>query len=117
MAATRTDISVSCGPDALVGGQIKRPVLPAEVLSTTTESYDRGLRWQHYQDGLPSPRTFLLVAQDRVSVEVYRRGEEGWLYSSHTRLEEVLELSDPPCRLTIAKIYRGLSHRLGSGGV
>jgi len=59
----------------------------------------------------------LLVAQDRVSVEVFRRGVGVWTYSSHTRLDEVLELSDPPCRLTIAEIYRGVLDRLGSGGV
>ena len=59
----------------------------------------------------------MLVAQDRVSVEVFRRGVGVWTYSSHTRLDEVLELSDPPCRLTIAEIYRGVLDRLGSGGV
>jgi len=113
-----------CYPDVLVahkldlaGSQVKEPMLLAEVLSPETERYDRGLKWQSYQDRLPSLRTFLLIAQDRVSVEVFRRGEQGWLYSSHTRLEEVLELSDPPCRLKLAEIYEDVLDRLGPGGV
>ncbi len=93
------------------------PALLAEVLSPETELRDRGIKWRYYRDHLPNVRTFLLVAQDRVSVEVFRRGDGVWTYSSHTRLDEVLELSDPPCRLALAEIYEDVLDRLGRGGV
>lgn len=101
------DIVVACSrqqPDPRV---ISNPVLLAEILSPSTESYDRGGKWSHYQQ-LPSLQTYMLVAQDKVQVDVYRRTQDGWLFSRHTNLEAVVELADPPCRLTLAELYADL---------
>jgi Uma2 family endonuclease len=76
------DIIVACGPDALEGSQTRRPTLLAEVLSPGTENYDRGLKWRRYQTHLPSLRTYLPVAQDAIAVDVYRRSDSGWIYST-----------------------------------
>lgn len=108
------DVIVACGPDALEGNQVRAPVFIAEVLSPSTERYDRGSKWQSYQESLPSLRTFLFVAEDRIAVEVYRRSGRAWTYSSHTRLDEVIELSAPPCRLTLAQIYARVAERISA---
>lgn len=60
------DVTVACGPDALDGNLVRRPVLLAEVLSGSTEQYDRSFKWPRYQEFLPGLRTFLFVAQDRI---------------------------------------------------
>lgn len=86
------------------------------MLEASTESYDRGFKWRCYQS-LPGLRTVLFVAQDRIWVEVYRRrsGRE-WTYDSHSRLDEVLELSDPPCKLSVAEIYECVVDQIGGQG-
>jgi Uma2 family endonuclease len=109
------DVLVACGADALEGMQFERPVLIVEVLSSSTEQYDRGRKRKHYQEQLPSLQTYVLVAQDAILVEVLRRTKHGWTSDLYTRSDEVLELSDPPCRLTIAEIYEGLLDRIGDG--
>jgi Uma2 family endonuclease len=54
------------------------------VLSPSTESYDRGAKWGHYQQ-IPSLREYLLVSGDPPRVERFFRGDDGvWRYESAT---------------------------------
>lgn len=48
-----------------------------EVLSPSTEAYDRGEKLRHYQQ-IPALREVLFVAHDRREVEILRRRENGW---------------------------------------
>lgn len=109
------DIMAVCGPGALDGNQVRQPVLIAEVLSPSTESYDRGMKRRCYQERLPGLQTYVIVAQDAVLVEVLRRTAQGWTSELYTRADEAFELSDPPCRLTVAEIYDGVLDRIGDG--
>jgi Uma2 family endonuclease len=79
------DASVVCGSVTLVEGTadvVANPSILVEILSSTTEAYDRGLKWEGYQR-LPSLTDYLLVSQQEVRIEHYRRGpDRGWFYRS-----------------------------------
>ncbi len=106
------DIVVTCDPNALDRPLIEQPTLIVEVLSPSTESYDRGIKCTLYQQLLPTLRSYLLVSQDSLRVDVFRRTTSGWHFSSHTGPEAVVELADPPCRLPLSAVYQGLLTRL-----
>jgi Uma2 family endonuclease len=99
------DVIVSCTADDLDPALVRRPVLLAEVLSSTNEAYDRGQKWHEYQAHLPSLQAYLLVAQNQPRVDLLRRSGDGWHSTTHVGLDAVIELSDPPCRLRLAEIY------------
>jgi Uma2 family endonuclease len=75
-----------------------------EVLSPSTETFDRGLKWGQYQL-LPSLRHYVLIAQDKMVVEVYTRHGEQWLYTRYTDPAATVELSAIDCRLLVSDIY------------
>jgi len=83
--ATYPDASLVCGdiegdPADPSGHTIVNPVLLVEVLSPSTESEDRGNKWQQYQQ-LESLQEYVLVSQDQPRIEVYRRlPTGGWEY-------------------------------------
>jgi Uma2 family endonuclease len=77
---TYPDLAVVCGEEQYLDGTfdtLLNPVLIAEVLSETTEAYDRGKKFELYRP-IPSLREYVLVAQDRKRVEVYRLNERGY---------------------------------------
>lgn len=74
------DVSVVCDPierSADSPTHVTNPRIVVEVLSPTTERYDREQKRLYYQE-LPSLREYVLVAQDRRRIEVWRRSGEGW---------------------------------------
>lgn len=80
------------------------PTVIVEVLSASTEARDRGQKLQCYRT-LDSLNIYVLVAQDRPFVEIYRRQEQGWLYSTVEGLESVVSLDAIGCKLRLADIY------------
>lgn len=77
--ATYADAAIICGDperDPSSPTHVTNPSVVIEVLSTSTEEYDRGEKREHYQR-IESLREYVLVAQDRRRVEVYRRGPAG----------------------------------------
>ena len=81
------------------------PRVIIEVLSRTTESYDRGAKFEHYRS-LDTLAEYLLIAQDRPHLEHYRRQPDGpWLFSDASGLEAVIELVAIDCRLALAEVY------------
>jgi Uma2 family endonuclease len=79
------DLSVTCGPIALEPGTtdvITNPSVVVEVLSSSTEQYDRGMTWEGYQ-GLASLTDYVLVSQAEPRIEHFRRQGDGqWIYQS-----------------------------------
>jgi Uma2 family endonuclease len=77
------DVSVVCGSIALQSGTtdvITNPAILVEVLSKSTEAYDRGLKWESYRD-LPSVTDYLLVSQSVARIEHFLREASGeWHY-------------------------------------
>lgn len=77
------DVTVLCGPPAFQSGTtdvLTNPSILVEVLSSSTEEYDRGLKWAGYQN-IGSLTDYLLVAQSDARIEHYRRNADGsWTY-------------------------------------
>jgi Uma2 family endonuclease len=77
------DVTVICGPFMFQPGTndvITNPAVLVEVLSSSTEEYDRGLKWTGYQR-ISSLTDYLLVAQVEARIEHYRRNADGsWTY-------------------------------------
>lgn len=86
------------------------PTLIVEVLSESTEAYDRGEKLDHYLR-LPSLQEYVLVAQNRVRVERYARqaGASDWLFGVATGLEARVELPSIGCSLPLSRVY----HKVG----
>ena len=98
---TYPDIVVSCDPQDRQGSRLlHHPVLIVEVLSPSTEAYDRGLKFNQYKK-LPSLRHYLLVSQKTWLMEWYQLSEHGvW---GHTALAEAADaVIIPELNLTLA---------------
>ena len=80
------------------------PTLVVEVLSPSTEVYDRGEKFAHYQE-LASLREYLLVSQDRIHVEHFRLIETQWVGKSFHASEDILLLDSIECKLPLQDIY------------
>ena len=105
-AAMYPDAVVTCAPDlAMDADAVPDPVLIVEVLSRSTEQFDRGGKWRAYQE-LPSLRYFLLVAQNECRLEVYRRTRAGWGLTVYVRPEDRVTLPGLRASLSLEAIYR-----------
>lgn len=104
--STYPDLSVACGDrnvDPLDPQALVDPVVLVEVLSPSTETYDRGEKLRHYQR-IPSLREVLFVAHDRHEVEIWRRSEDGWSRET-VGTGGVVELKSIACRLEVEALY------------
>jgi len=105
--ATYPDATVVCGkletapddPNAAIN-----PKLLVEVLSESTEAYDRGSKAAHYRR-IPSLQEYVLVAQDEPRIEVYRRTDDGGWVLHEARPGEKLELQSVGVMLDVAAVY------------
>jgi Uma2 family endonuclease len=75
------DVSIVCGGLEIESNDVLvNPTILVEVLSSTTEQYDRGLKWEGYQR-ITSLADYVLVSQSEPRVEHYRRATDGsWTY-------------------------------------
>ena len=80
------------------------PIILVEVLSPSTEAYDRGEKFAHYRQ-LTSLQEYVLVAQDRIRVEHFRRQEKQWIFTDFQEREEILPLTSIQCELPLQEIY------------
>lgn len=105
------DVSALCGPSDFADGAddvLLNPSLIVEVLSPSTEDYDRGRKFLFYRS-VPSLVDYVLAASDERRVEHYRRQNEGtWLLTSIERDEDTLALGGIGVTLRIADIYAGI---------
>jgi Uma2 family endonuclease len=106
---TYPDVAVVCGeprfaPDDYLDNLLN-PTFLAEVLSPSTEAYDRGRKFEHYR-AVESLQQYLLVAQDRLHVDLYTRQPDGtWLLREASRPEDTVELQSIGCQLLLADVY------------
>ena len=106
---TYPDVTVVCGePQFDDPGRrtLLNPTLILEVLSETTEAYDRGDKFAHYRR-LASLREYVLVASDRRSIERFTRHENGaeWVLTECTVAAGSLELPSVGCALSLDRVY------------
>lgn len=102
------DVSVICGKTRFADEQtdvVLNPILIVEVLSESTAAFDRGKKFQSYQQ-IESLQEYLLVSQDEFTVEHYLRQENGhWLYTKVSGLEGIIALPTLNSQLALSDIY------------
>jgi Uma2 family endonuclease len=105
---TYPDAVIVCGDPQLADGHrdiLLNPTVLVEVLSPSTEAYDRGRKFEHYRS-IPSLREYLLISSDRMHVDQYTLQAPGrWILASFDKPEAVLELPSVGCTLTLADLY------------
>ena len=102
------DVIVFCGEPRFEDDAfdtLLNPMLVVEVLSPSTAAFDRGEKFEHYKQ-LASLQAYILVSQDRVQVEYYRRQDTRWLHNTFQRLEDVPSLPSIECEVPLRAIYR-----------
>ncbi len=104
------DVVVTCDPRDQDSAQVvHHPCLIIEVLSPSTESYDRGGKFARYRK-LESLQEYVLVQSETIGVEVFRRNEAGLWVLYPSEAEEVVTLeSIGGLSLTMDQIYRQVS--------
>jgi len=105
--ATHPDVSVICGTierDPEDRNTATNPVMIVEVLSPTTQRYDREEKAAHYRR-IPSLQCYVLISQEEQRLEVFGRNPDGSWTLRETRSGEV-ELPAIGCRLEVAEVYR-----------
>ena len=108
---TYPDTMVVPKPLELLPGRkdtILNPVVIAEVLSDSTEGYDRGDKFAAYRT-IESLQDYLLVDQKQARVELYSRAEDKqWLLTEYCGLEATVELTAVPVAIPLSELYEGV---------
>ena len=108
---TYPDISALCGEPRFENFKgvdtLLNPSVIIEVLSPTTESYDRGDKFEHYRY-IESLQEYVLVSQNRMYVDHFVRDDAGWHLSMLVNPEALLRLAPIGCEIPLAEIYLGV---------
>jgi Uma2 family endonuclease len=102
------DAVALCGPPHFEDQEqdtLTNPNLIVEVLSTTTEAYDRGEKFEYYRR-IETLTEYVLIAQDKPHVEQFFRQSNGqWLFTETSGMEKTIELPSVGCQLSLAELY------------
>ena len=108
---TYPDLSVACGPLQFAAGTddtVVNPTVIVEVLSDSTEAYDRGRKFENYRQ-MPSLREYLLVSQKQPRIEQFVRLESGhWLLQEAVGLGAALSLPSLEITISLAEVFAGV---------
>jgi Uma2 family endonuclease len=107
------DLSALCGTPEIetIGGLdvLINPALIVEVLSKSTEAFDRGDKFTYYKS-IASFSEYLLVAQHRPHVSQFVRQENGvWSFMEFNDLADTMRCASVPCELALREIYRDVT--------
>jgi Uma2 family endonuclease len=105
---TYPDIIVVCGEPEFedqVFDTLLNPVIIIEILSKSTENYDRGKKFENYRK-IKSLQEYLLVSQEEIHIDHYQRqNNQIWTFQSYTLPEEKIILSSINAQLILADVY------------
>jgi Uma2 family endonuclease len=108
---TYPDVTVVCGNFQFVDERrdtITNPIVIIEVLSPSTERYDRGMKFQNYRT-IATLQEYILIAQDEHQIEHYVRQESGqWIFEEAKDVAETITLPSVRCVLSVGDIYDGV---------
>ena len=103
------DLVVVCGPSQYhdqAQDLLLNPTVIVEVLSPSTEAFDRGEKFHRYRRWLPTLTDYVLVGQDRPVIDHYHRAEDGlWMLRILEDLEARLALETIGCMVPLAEVY------------
>ena len=102
------DVTVVCGDAQFEDTQqdtLLNPTLIVEVLSESTEAYDRGSKFAHYRK-LASLLEYVLITQTKPHVEHYvRQPDNRWLLAEADSVHDTLHLPSIDCHLALSEVY------------
>ncbi|MBF0202165.1 MAG: Uma2 family endonuclease [Desulfamplus sp.] len=107
---TYPDIVVACGNMELenINGveTLLNPMVIMEILSKSTEAYDRGEKFRHFRL-IPSLQEYILVSQNCCMIEKYGRGDSGiWqIFNPFTDMDRIVIIDSINCELLMSEIY------------
>jgi Uma2 family endonuclease len=106
---TYPDVSVTCDDrDKTTTQYITYPCLIVEVLSDSTESYDRGGKFRLYRNN-PILQDYLLVSSARIEMDLYHKNDAGdWIIINY-QAGDTVELKSINLSFPIEQVYRGLA--------
>jgi Uma2 family endonuclease len=104
---TYPDIVAVCDEPRFEDDQVDtllNPTLVVEVLSPSTEAYDRGRKFAHYRR-IETLREYVLISQEAVLVERYSRREDGWLLTNFGRRDDAVPLESVGVEVPLRAVY------------
>jgi len=108
--ATYPDLSIVCSPEQQAkafGHSITNPTVLFEVLSPSTQAYDRGAKFDQYRN-LASLREYVLVSQHAMAIDLYRLENSQWVFHPLRGEDAVLCLNSAGIQIPMREIYRGV---------
>ena len=107
------DLSALCGTAQFetIGGvdALVNPALLVEVLSPSTESYDRGEKFARYKS-IPGLREYLLIAQARPSItQLFKRDDGEWVYRDFDAPDARVKLESLGCEISLGEVYQNVA--------
>ena len=109
---TYPDATVVCGDPEFDDEQfdtLLNPTVLFEVLSDSTESYDRGAKFRQYRE-IESLKEYVIIAPDRAGVECYTRQADGrWLLQEYQALEQTATFESINVTIELTEIYRNVA--------
>ena len=113
--ATYPDVTILCGPreiDPEDPHSVTNPTLLVEVLSPSTEEYDRGEKFAHYKR-IPALRQYVLVSQSERRVEVWTREADGSWTGVVSNDGDVAHLGSVGARLDVRELFDAAAPAVG----
>ena len=105
------DVSALCGSPDLLTDELDillNPSVIIEILSSSTESFDRGNKFTAYR-AIPSVMEYILIAQDHPHVEVRARQSDGsWVIREYIQLTDRVHLPSIDAHLALTDVYRNV---------
>ena len=105
---TYPDVVVVCGEPQIEkkrGENLLNPVVLIEVLSPSTEKFDRGEKAQLYRS-MPSLKEYVLISQDKPYIEHFIRQENGeWIFTEISEMSDNLKFPAIECEVSLSEIY------------
>ena len=112
------DIIVVCDEPKYLDGHkdvLLNPSAIIEVLSDSTEGFDRGLKFARFQKYNPTLTDYILISQDRPQIDHYRREKDGsWKYKCYEGLKAIVKIESLKCRLKAADVYKRVKFAVDS---
>lgn len=109
---TYPDISVICGPIFYADNRqdtVTNPMVLIEILSPSTENYDRGKKFEHYRT-IETLQEYIVVAQDRIHIEHHiRQDDHRWLLVDFFAADQVVQAGSIHCTLSVELVYEDIT--------
>jgi len=115
---TYPDLVAACDKPQFIDDEfdtLLNPLVIGEVVSPSTEVYDRTEKFEHYQT-IPSLMEYLLLSSERMHADLFTRASDGkWVLSTASKPEESIVFASIPCRLVLKDLYEKVEFGERSG--